>query len=66
VVVVVVVVVVVMISQKLTLQGLRIIQAPCADHLPSWQNHRGERERERERELWTFENLGPCMKRGSL
>jgi hypothetical protein len=46
-----VVVVVVMISQKLTLQGLRIIQAPCADHLPSLaKSQRRERERERERE----------------
>jgi hypothetical protein len=40
--------VVVMISQKLTLQGLRIIQAPCADHLPSLaKSQRRERERER-------------------
>jgi hypothetical protein len=35
-----------MISQKLTLQGLRIIQAPCADHLPSLaKSQRRERER---------------------
>jgi len=41
-----------MTSQKLTLQGLRIIQAPCADHLPSLaKSQRRERERERERAL---------------